>query len=354
MVGWQPSGSRIGVALASILLALTLALASASAASAAETVIGFDNLAVGTLVTNQYEAQGLKLGFSGEFAGFTTKLEKGDCGPPSVGSGQVPAASEPNYATLAVCEGGPVGGAAHYYRGTFGALTPNPGKSLAFDVRVLTVGVPNQSVKLTTYNSAGQEVQSAEGEATAAEWKRVAVTLAGAAQISYFSISTTKSIATPANSPGLAIDNLSLEKVEVETKKEKEEKQQKEKEAKEKEEKEKEKEKVGGEEKKSGGGGSTGGGSGSTPPTPPTAALALATPNPSAGQPITLSGAGSTAGSGHIISYGWNFNGGPKSIGSQELSGEILRQRRPRKRLTVVPDVARAAHDRPDRDELQQ
>ena len=105
------------------------------------------------------------------------------------------------------------------------------------------MGVPNESVKLTTYNSAGQEVQSAEGEATAAEWKRVAVTLAGAAQISYFSISTTKSTASPANSPGLAIDNLSFEKVEEETKKEKEEKekQQKEKEAKKKEEKEKKK-----------------------------------------------------------------------------------------------------------------
>ena len=47
-------------------------------------------------------------------------------------------------------------------------------------------------------------------------------------------------------------------------------------------------------------------------PTPPTASIALMTPDPHAGQQLTLSGAGSTAGSGRIVSYGWNFRGGDK------------------------------------------
>jgi PKD repeat protein len=286
--------------LVAVILLAEVVIASA-AAIASPTTVGFDNLAVGTLVANQYESSGLKLGSSGEFAGFQTKLEKGDCGPPSVGSGAQPAASEPNYATLAVCKGGPASGPTQYFRGTFGALTPNPGKSLAVDLRLLAVGVPNESVKLTTYNSAGQEVQSAEGEATATEWKRLAVTLAGAAQISYFSISTVKSTTTSANSPGLAIDNLGFEVTETAKKEEPKKEEPKKEVGKEKEPTKEEPNKGGSSQPPSGGG---------TPPTPPTATLSLGTPNPSAGQPITLSGAGSAPGSGHIISYGWNFKGG--------------------------------------------
>ena len=72
--------------------------------------------------------------------------------------------------------------------------------------------------------------------------------------------------------------------------------------------------------------GSTGGGS-TSPPTPPAAALALQTPNPAPGQPLTLSGAGSQPGSGRIISYGWDFNGDGKidtSTGTNPIAHVML------------------------------
>lgn len=49
------------------------------------------------------------------------------------------------------------------------------------------------------------------------------------------------------------------------------------------------------------------------PPAPPAAALSVATANPAPGQTLTLNGAGSRAGSGRIISYGWDFNGDGKT-----------------------------------------
>ncbi len=318
MVGRQPLGSRLGIALASILLALTLALASAAAASAAETTIGFDQfpggaaVPAGEVVTNQWEAEGLKLG---KAEAFGQPSVAGNCGSPTVkkGTATTPAASAPNYAVLPTCFG------AANTQGTFGALLGPPRGSLSVEVRNLT-STPNVEVHVIGYSAAGKEVAKGTGKASSGAWTTIAASLNGEGKISYFAIST--GIVT---SQEIAIDNLSFEKVAEETKKEKEEKEEKEKQQKEKEAKEKEATEA--KEKSGGGGGSTGGSTGSTPPTPPTAALALATPNPSAGQPITLSGAGSSPGSGHIISYGWNFSGGPKietSTGTNPIAQIML------------------------------
>lgn len=312
----QPMAS---VLLATVLVLLAIALATAADATAA-TTIGFDNLAAGELVTNQYESEGLNLGFTKEFPAFATKIEDGDCGPPAVaaGSGELPAVSPPNYATLEVCKGGPASGPPQYYRGTFGALVGRPAKSLAVDIRGLTPGIA-QHVKLTTYNSAGVELQNYEGEATHTEWTRLAVTLADAAQISYFSIATANSTASPANSPGLGIDNLSFETAS-EGKKEEENN-----------EKPPPKE----EPKKT------------VPPTPPTATLAVSTPNPVAGEAVALSGAGSQAGSGHIISYAWDFNDDGKidtSTGTSPTAHFIFAPGTHTVGLTVTNSLGEKAH----------
>ncbi len=306
MGGWvyvESSLRRVlrGAAL-TISLALLSSLGTATAASAAETTIGFDHfpggvaVPAGTVVTNQWETEGLKLGKAEEFGQASVG---GNCGKPTVErESATPAASPPNFAVLATCF------AAFNTEGTYGALAAPAHGSLSVEVRDLT-SAPNVAVTLTGYSSTGTVVAEGHGEAASGAWQKLSATLNGAGRISYFAIATAL-----VTSQEVAIDNLSFEKVEVETKKEKEEKEEKEKQQKEKEAKEKEAKEV--KEKSGGGGGSTGGGSGSTPPTPPTAALALATPNPSAGQPITLSGAGSSAGSGRIISYGWNFGGGEK------------------------------------------
>src|SRR5207302_443662 len=78
------------------------------------------------------------------------------------------------------------------------------------------------------------------------------------------------------------------------------------------------------EEPPAGGGG---GGGEHPPPPPPSASLALLTPTPSPGGPLTLSGAGSQPGSGRIISYDWDFNGDGKidtSTGTNPAAKLIL------------------------------
>ncbi len=72
---------------------------------------------------------------------------------------------------------------------------------------------------------------------------------------------------------------------------------------------------------------SKGGGGGSTTRTPPTAVGTVVTPNPHGGSPVTLSGAGSSPGSGHIISYEWDFNNDGKidtSTGTNPIAHVIL------------------------------
>jgi hypothetical protein len=115
MSGRPIAGSRLRGALALAgTLALTGALSPASAASAAETVVGFDNLSAGMVVANQYNAQGLELGTALTFG--QPSPGPGDCGPPAVGSDptQEPP-SKPNYAVLEKCVGTPSSG-------TYGAL----------------------------------------------------------------------------------------------------------------------------------------------------------------------------------------------------------------------------------------
>jgi PKD repeat protein len=59
-----------------------------------------------------------------------------------------------------------------------------------------------------------------------------------------------------------------------------------------------------------------------------TAALSLQTPNPTPGEHLTLSGAGSQPGNGRIISYAWDFNGDGKvdtSTGTNPIAHVMLR-----------------------------
>jgi PKD repeat protein len=265
------------------LLALVVLVGAAPALAASETVVGFDHfpgggaVPAGTIVTNQWEAEGLELGKAKEFGQATVA---GDCGSPSVQAElATPAASPPNYAVLATCLG------AANTQGAFGALLGAPRGSLSVKVRNLNSGAPVE-VLLTGYSATGTVVASGKGEAGSAGWQRIEAGLNGAGRISYFAIST--AIVT---SQQVAIDDLSYETPPSS------------------------------EEPKS------------TPPpkppapTPPVASLALQTPNPSAGTPLTLTGAASTPGSGHIISYGWNFAGGSKvetSTGTNPIAHVML------------------------------
>lgn len=246
-----------------VLLALLL---PAAPALATETVIGFDHfpgggeVPAGTVVGDQWEAEGLKLGKAEEFGQASVA---GNCGMPKVArEGATPAASPPNYAALPTCI------AAVATQGTFGALTAPARGSLSVEVRDLT-SAPNVAVSLVGYSSAGKVVAEGHGEATNGAWQSITAALNGEGDISYFAIATGE-----VTSQKVAIDNLSFEAPPTTTT--------------------------------------------TTPtppppgPTPPTATLALTTPNPQAGAPITLSGAGSTPGSGHIVSYGWNFRGGER------------------------------------------
>jgi PKD repeat protein len=278
-----------------VVLALGALLGTAATASAAETTVNFDTLAAGAIVTTQYEAQGLKLGHATELG--QASPGPGDCGPPTVATeaGGVPAASAPNYAILPACPS-----AGTPFRGTYGALLGTPRGALSVEVSNLTVGTPGVEVQVIAYNSAGQEIASGSGEATTGAWQRISLTLAGT-QISYFMIRT-----ATASIPSIGIDNLSFEAAREEP--------------------------GGG----GGGGGGNGGGSGSTggnptggstPPVPPTATLGLLTSDAHAGESLTLSGAGSQAGSGRIISYGWDLNGDGKidtSTGTNPIAHVIL------------------------------
>ncbi len=247
---------------------LLVLLLLASPASAAETVIGFDHfpgggeVPAGTEAGAQWESEGLRLGKAEEFGRASVA---GNCGKPAVQrETAVAASSPPNYAVLATCFG------AFNTEGTFGALSAPARGSVSVEVRIVNSAAP-VGVILRGYNSSGSVVAEGHGEANSGAWQRVSATSGAGAQISYFAIATEL-----VTSQEVAIDDLGFETPPMT-------------------------------------GGSGGGG---TPPppgsTPPTASLALTTPDPHAGEPLTLSGAGSTPGGGRIVSYGWNFRGGEK------------------------------------------
>ncbi len=281
------------------------ALAFASVAAATETEANFDepSLTPGTLVTTQYEARGLKLGRAEELGQPPAGL-KGDCGPPKVEEGpvgtQIKASSPPNYAVLPTC---PASGPP--FHGTYGALLGAPRGALSLEVsNVNPAGSANVAVELIGYDSTWKEVASGKAEAATGEWKRIELLVSAPDRISYFAIRTA---AGSTETVMVGIDNV---RFEAEGAGEKEGEKEKE---------------------KGGGGGGVGGsvGSGSVPPpppTPPTAALALQ----GAAQPgaaLTLSGAGSQPGSGHIISYDWDLNGDgatDTSTGTNPIAHVIL------------------------------
>lgn len=263
---------------ASAALALATLGVLTSPAVAAETEVNFDDLAGGTLVTTQYEPQGLRAGRAEELGQPPAGLQ-GDCGAPTVEGPvgtPIKAASPPNYALLPTCvSAGPP------FSGTYGALLGAARGALSLEVsNVDPAGTGNVAVKLIGYDSAWHEVAGGEAEAAGGEWKRIELLVNGADRISYFAIRTAQGSTQPVK---VGIDNIKFE-AEGET---------------------------GGGGGGSGGGGSGGGTGGSVPPpppTPPVAALALQ----GAAQPgaaLTLTGAGSQPGSGHIVSYDWDLNG---------------------------------------------
>ncbi len=279
---------RSALVVALICLMCGVAFGAGAARASAETVVNFDELSAGVQVTSQYEAQGLRLGSAAEFAQKSPNEHKGDCGAPTARKEEpgVEAASPPNDAALPMCIS-----ASTEFSGTYGALIGRPGDRLGVDVRLLVAaGVPAEEVELVAYGSSGQELVSTKGNATDEGWLHLSVTLASA-QIRYFEIRTVNAYNAAIS---IGIDNLSFEQPNEGT----------------------------------GGGGSTGGGSTPPPPpAPPSASLSLQTPNPVAGEPLTLSGAGSQPGSGRIISYAWDFNGDGKidtSTGTNPIAHVML------------------------------
>jgi PKD repeat protein len=268
-----------------MLLLLIALLGVTPARAASETSIGFDRLPdgtavpAGTVVTNQWEVEGLELGTA---KGFGQEKVAGDCGSPTVQAqtAVAGAASPPNFAVLATCF------AAFNTQGTFGALLGQARGSLSVKVRNVGSGTGVQ-VHLTGYDSAGKVVASGSGEAGNTGWQTIAAALNGGGKISYFAIATEL-----VTSQQVAIDDLGYEPLPWKEPSTEEPK--------------------------------------TTPPPkppPPVASLALQTPNPQAGTPLTLSGAGSTPGSGRIISYGWNFRGGSNvetSTGTNPIAHVML------------------------------
>ncbi|MDE3131159.1 MAG: hypothetical protein KGL16_08380, partial [Acidobacteriota bacterium] len=106
---------RAGLVAGTLLAAGLLALPTMAQA---DTTVGFDNLATGTTVTNQYAAEGIQFGSAADFG--RPSPGGGDCGSPSVGSRVIVAYSPPNYAQLNSCA--PPGAVAEYFAGTYAAL----------------------------------------------------------------------------------------------------------------------------------------------------------------------------------------------------------------------------------------
>jgi PKD repeat protein len=255
---WHRALVRAGLAL----LPLTILAVGASPASAVQTTVSFEGLSVGTEVTSQLHSQGIEFG---KEEAFGQNGKPGNCGAPTVGEEAVP----PKYALLAVCVG------AINTLGTFGELVNHPRGTLSMQVRDVESGPPAPEVILKTYDAEGNELAGGHVASSSGSWEPLSAVQEGGknSQISYFSISTPTTTASK-----LAIRAISFE--------------------------------APGEEPA--GGGAGGGPAGSSGSTPPSASVGLVTPNPAPGQLLTLTGAGSQAGSGHIISYDWDLNGDGK------------------------------------------
>ena len=200
---------RTWIVSAAAVLLVTLR-ATVPALATSNTVIGFDDLSAGTLVTSQYRTQGVEFGKSSTLEGsFSPGL--GDCGSPSVtaGTAGVPAFSAPNYAQFPACS--PPGATVVFYAGTFGAFTNYPRGSLSVEVR-LTSRFANTGVTLNGYDASGNVVATGSGTATDSGWTKVSAMQASGspvpAKISYFEITTSAASAT---APPLAIDDLSFD-----------------------------------------------------------------------------------------------------------------------------------------------
>src|SRR5487761_2023344 len=165
-------------------IALLGLLLFAAPAIATETVIGFDHfpggaeVPAGTIVGDQWEAEGLKLGTAEEFGQASVA---GDCGKPKVEREEVTPASPPCYAGLPICIGAPT-------QGTFGALTAPARGSLSVEVHDLYASAPTVPVKLIGYSSSEKIVAEGQGEATGGPWQVIKAALYGQGNISYFSI----------------------------------------------------------------------------------------------------------------------------------------------------------------------
>ncbi len=269
---WRRALVRAGLAV----LPLAVLAAGASPALAAETTVSFEGLSAGTTVTSQLQSQGIEFGHEEEFG---QSGKPGNCGAPTVGEEAL--YSPPKYALLGVCI------SALNSLGTFGALVNHPRGALSLQVRdVESSGPPPPEVILKTYDAEGHELGKGEVTSTNASWQTLSAVQEGGknAQISYFSIST----------PGTTASKVAIRDISFEAPSE--------------------------EPKGGGGGGTTG-----TPG--PTASVGLASPNPSPGQLLALSGAGSQPGSGHIIAYDWDLNGDGKidtSTGTNPIVHLIL------------------------------
>lgn len=274
------AGSRPAARLGLLWLLLAAVLALPAPASASEAVVGFDGLAAGTLVTNQFEAEGLKLGEAAELG---APSGQGDCGPPTVqtGSTPTPTPSAPNFAELPIC---PAAGSV--FEGSYGALLHDPTGPISMRVAVVgAVGVPAVAVELVAFDASGKQVGLAEAEATDTEWSTVKLD-PGAAAVAFIAIHTKIAINAAER---VGIDDLSFQQPPAVA---------------------------------------CPCGPGVT--TPPTSAISVLTPSPHSGEPVTLSGAGSSPGegTGRIISYEWDFNGDGKidtSTGTNPLARIPLR-----------------------------
>ena len=186
-----------------LLAALFGALAQAgTAAATSDTVVGFDDLAAGTVVGTQYASSDLEFGFQKDLG--LAVGAAGDCGPPAVQADALQ--TTPKDAELAACSG-PTPGSD--YRGTFGGLLGYRRGRVSLRVRTPTPGA-SLPLTLTLFDSAGAVVGSAVGTATGS-WSTLTTTQSPPAQparVAYFLVSAP---IDPAISPAVAIDDVAFD-----------------------------------------------------------------------------------------------------------------------------------------------